>query len=469
MVIRSKRLRYPSSGARHSLSNAKTRPDIFIVSMGCPRNLVDSEVLAGSLKSKGFRILHKLGNGNNTAAIVNTCGFIEDAKNESIDIILELADLKRQGKLAFLIVTGCLSQRYSKNLIKEISEIDGIFGSGTFFKIPEYMGEVLEGKKPVIIDRIPSFLYDHTFPRVVITPKHSVYVKVQEGCMNNCSYCVIPRLRGRFRSRDMDSLLNEISVLREKGAKEINLIGQDTTLYGIDRYKELRLAKLLKEASRIMKNRWVRILYTHPAHYTEELIGVVHDSLSICKYLDIPIQHISDKMLKRMNRHISKKNIISLIKKLRKSIPGLAIRTSVMVGFPGETDRDFDELENFVKDIKFERLGAFIYSREEGTKAFDFSEQISHAEKKSRFDRIMKAQREVSTQVNGEYMNKVKDVLIDETRPAAPGCYVGRTEHDAPEVDGMIYVRSERALKAGDLVKVKIEDTMEYDLVGSAL
>lgn len=442
------------------------KPDIFIVSLGCPRNLVDSEVLEGTLKSKGFRVANSFRKG--AIAIVNTCGFIEDAKQESIDIILELAELKKRGEIPCLIVTGCLPQRYRLGITAEISEIDAIFGCSTFTKIPAYLKTILKGRKVCVVSEKPRFLYDHKTPRSVITPRHSVYVKIQEGCMNFCSYCVIPKIRGPFRSRSTESVLREISSLKASGAKEISLIGQDTTLYGVDRYKSLKLAHLLKKASRIVRGGWLRLLYTHPAHYTDELIDAVRDEPSVCKYLDLPIQHINDKILKRMNRRVTKKNIISLILKLRRRIPNLAVRTSVIVGFPGEAEKDFRELESFIKEFKFDRLGAFVYSQEEGTKAYNFKDQLSREEKSERLERIMKIQKSVSRKNNLAYLGKTVRVLIDEKDPDEKEQYVGRTEHDAPEVDGNVYVKSARSLKKGDFVDVKIDDTLEYDLVGSA-
>lgn len=443
------------------------KPDIFIVSLGCPRNLVDTEVLIGKLKEKGFRVFHKL--IKNAVAIVNTCAFTEDAKNESIDVILELAELKKSGRISRLIIAGCLSQRYRAGLSGRIAEIDGIFGAANFAAIPGYIDKISAGKKILNVNKKPLFLYNHKTPRSVITPRHSVYVKIQEGCRNFCSYCVIPKIRGPFRSRGMESILKEITSLLEAGAKEINLIGQDTTLYGIDKYKSLRLSTLLEKASRIMESRWIRLLYTHPAHYTRDLIDVISEKDVICKYLDLPIQHISDKILKAMNRRVTKQDIISLIARLRKNIPGLTIRTSVIVGFPGEEERDFDELADFIKEIKFERLGAFIYSQEEGTKAHGFRGHIPHKDKCARFDRIMEIQKNISRENNEASLGKLLRVLIDEKDKSRPHYYTGRTERDAPEVDGLVYVKSKRALKKGDFVNIKIEDTLEYDLAGSAV
>jgi len=443
----------------------KNMPDIFLLSLGCPRNLVDSEVLAGKLKKQGFRVFHEF--KKHSIAIINTCGFIDDAKNESIDSILELSQLKKKGSVSRLIVSGCLSQRYAKDLMRQFEEVDALFGSSSFMSIPEYLPEIINGEKVVVIDESCEFLYSHDTPRSILTPRHSVYVKIQEGCMNFCSYCVIPKIRGPFRSRTMDSVYEEVSHFKKAGAKEINLIGQDTTLYGFDRYKKLMLPALLKRLTPLMKSRWIRILYTHPAHYSDELIEIVKDEPAICKYLDLPIQHISDKILKTMNRSVGRREIVLLLDKLRKKIPGVALRTTVMVGFPGETDEDFKELEDFVKEIQFERLGAFVYSQEEGTPAYDLPGQVPQKDKDKRLGRIMELQKRVSEANNRRLLGRTLKVIIDERDGSQPDRFIGRTEYDAPEVDGAVYVKSDKALKKGDFADVKIYDTLEYDLVGT--
>ncbi|MFH1594548.1 MAG: 30S ribosomal protein S12 methylthiotransferase RimO [Candidatus Omnitrophota bacterium] len=440
------------------------KPDIFIISLGCPRNLVDSEVLIGMLRQKGFKVFTEF--TKNRIAIVNTCGFIEDAKSESIDMILELAALKRDGRLEHLIVTGCFSQRYSDRILKEIGEVDGIFGCGSFTEIPEFINRIAAGEKVVNVDKRPKFLYNHTMPRAVLTPRHSVYVKIQEGCMNLCSYCVIPKIRGPYRSRSIDSVLKEVLLLKESGAREINLVGQDTTLYGTERYKAPVLGKLLRKVSRIMKDGWVRLLYTHPAHYDQDIIDAVKNETSICKYLDLPIQHINDKILKSMNRHVTKGEIVELIEKLRRSIPEVAIRTSIIVGFPGEGDKEMDELARFLKEVEFDRLGVFTYSREEGTKSFDLPGQVAEDEKERRLKRIMELQQDISEKLNRRSLGSVVKVLIDDKDKTEANLYLGRTQHDAPSVDGTVYVHSKKRLKQGDFVDAKIIDTLEYDLVG---
>jgi len=454
-------------------SNQKANHDIFIISLGCPRNLVDTEVLVGTLKRKGFRVFfdsERLRKSKTPGiAIVNTCGFIKDAKEESIGVILELAALKKEGRLGHIIIMGCLSQRYPEGLAKDIREIDAIFGSSTFTRIPEYIEGILKGQKKTLVDEVPGFLYNHKSPRSLLTPSHTAYVKIQEGCMNFCSYCVIPKIRGPFRSRSRESVLKEISSLKARGVKEINLIGQDTTLYGIDKRGKSTLAALLKEASQIMKSRWIRLLYTHPAHYSEDLIKTIAEEPAVCKYLDLPIQHINDRILKSMNRRTAKKDIIALIKNLRKNIPGLAIRTSVIVGFPGEREEDFNELEEFIKNTKFERLGAFTYSPEEGTRAFSMPGHVPEEEKNRRLERIMETQKKISEDYNKLYLKETVKVLIDEKDREGKNRYLGRTAHDAPEVDGTVYVTSKGGLRPGDFVNVKIGDTLEYDLVGSQI
>lgn len=440
---------------------------IFLLSLGCPRNLVDSEVLMGILKARGFVITEDLNQAG--IFIVNTCAFIEKAKQESIDAILELVSLKNERKGSRnktqkkLIVTGCLPQRYANELKDGIPEIDGIFGSADFIKIPDFIKKLFIGKQRRIT-ATPRFLYSHKDKRAFITPAHYAYAKIQEGCINNCSYCVIPKLRGPYRSRSLHSILEEIRHMRDSGVKEINLIGQDTTSYGVDRYGTMRIARLLRDASGIMKGKWVRLLYTHPAHFSDELIDVIGYERPICRYVDFPIQHINDRILKNMNRGVSRRGIIAMINKIRKRIPGCAIRTSVIVGFPGETEKQFKELLSFIKDIKFERLGAFTYSREEGTKAYNYPGQLPLEEKERRYNIILSTQQEISKEFNSKMLGKALEVIIDEKR--GDNTYCGRTEMDAPEVDGMCYVKSKRHLKPGYLVNVRITDTTEYDLMG---
>ncbi len=488
---------------------------IGFLSLGCPRNLVDTEVMLGIIKRAGWRIEEDIYSSD--IAVINTCGFIKDAKEESIDAILKVARLKKEGRLKALIVTGCLSERYKEELVKELPEVDAFLGTGNFFDIAEVIkklslnGDRLKIKtgnfinsarngvpRPVrnLVKRefisngaghgISNGIYDHKSPRLLLTPPHYAYVKISEGCRNSCSYCVIKEIRGDFRSRPTPSVIAELKKLsNEKSLKEIILIGQDTTLYGADLYKAPGICKLLKEACSLGAFKWVRLLYTHPAHIQDCLIDLMRNEPSLCKYIDLPIQHINDNVLKRMNRGVTKKDIIGVIGKIKNRVPDIAIRTSLIVGFPQETEQEFEELLGFIKEIEFDRLGVFLYSREEGTPAYSFKRQIPERIKKERFDLVMKAQQEVSRQNNARFLGKAIEVLIDEKDKSNPDLFIGRTEFDAPEVDGIVYIKSkiknqklkfktqhrtqniEPELKVGEFVKVKIIDTLEYDLVGT--
>ncbi|MBA3062052.1 MAG: 30S ribosomal protein S12 methylthiotransferase RimO, partial [Atribacteria sp.] len=333
---------------------------IGIKSLGCPKNFVDSEVICGKLREKGYQISEKIDNSD--IVIINTCSFIRDAVEESIEEILNLVKLKKEGKIKHIIVTGCLPQRYKDdNLNQELPEVDAFLGVGDLLKIDIVVKNILQGEQIFKVSPKPNFLYDYNTPRTILTPQHYAYIKISEGCQNNCSYCLIPQIRGNHRSRKMEDIIEEVKLLSKKQKLcEIILIGQDTTLYGIDLYGEYKLAELLKKLSLLELNnlKWIRLLYTHPTYYNDELIEVIANYPKICPYLDLPLQHISDKILKRMNRPIKKSNVISLINKLRDRIPNLTLRTTFMVGFPGETDQDFEELLDFVKEFRFERLGA---------------------------------------------------------------------------------------------------------------
>lgn len=441
---------------------SKTRPKISLISLGCARNLVDSEVIAGKLESKGFAVTGDTGSSD--VLIINTCGFIEEAKRESIDIILKGARLKKEGRISKLIVCGCLTQRYPGQLSGDIPEIDALLGVDAFRHIDKAVEAVLRNKAFVSVNT-PRFVYSHKSPRRVMTPPHYAYVKIAEGCRNRCSYCAIYNIRGRLKSRPISSIISEIKALSCAGKKaELNIIAQDTSSYGMDRYNKAMLPKLLRKISRLKPAGWIRLLYTHPLHFTDELIEVIAEEDSICKYIDLPIQHISDKILTAMNRKVTRRDIESLIKKIRRRIPGVCLRTSVIVGFPNETEKDFKQLFDFISTAQFERLGAFIYSREDGTPAYGFKGQVAEKVKQRRFDSIMSLQQEVSEKVNARFSGKRLKVLIEEKREK--GLYAGRTEYDAPEVDGMVYVRSKTSLRPGKFAEVKITDTLEYDLIG---
>ena len=440
---------------------------IGIKSLGCPKNLVDSEVICGKLREKGYRIDGKINNSD--IVIINTCSFIREAVEESVEAILSLVKLKKESKIKHIIVTGCLPQRYKDdNLAQEFPEVDAFLGVGNLFEIDNVIESILQGEKIYKVCPEPKFLYNHNSPRIILTPKHYAYIKISEGCQNNCSYCLIPKIRGNYRSRKMEDIVEEVKMLSEKqNLSEIILIGQDTTLYGIDLYGEYKLAELLKKLSLLELNnlKWIRLLYTHPAHYNDELIEVIANYPKICPYLDLPLQHTSDKILKRMNRPLKKNYIISLINKLRDLIPNLTLRTTFMVGFPGETEQDFKELLSFVKEFRFERLGAFIFSREEGTPAYNFSPQIPMRVKKERLKKIMLIQQTISREINEHCLGKEIEVLVDEIKLGKPTISIGRTKGDAPEIDEKVIIRTDK-VKVGDFIKIKVIEALEYDLLG---
>jgi ribosomal protein S12 methylthiotransferase len=418
---------------------------IGILSLGCPKNLVDSEAILADYLKKGFKVIDEPGKAD--VVVVNTCAFIEDAKKESIDVILDLIQLKKEGKIKKIIVAGCLPERYEKVLRKELAEVDIFHGVRDFNK-------------------------DNPDDRLLITPAHYAYIKISEGCDNKCSYCIISQIRGKYRSRPKEVILKEIKSIYDnsKGElKEINLISQDLTYYGMDLYKKYALPDLLAGIDKRIK--WVRLLYAHPAHFTDELILAIKENPRICKYIDLPVQHISDKLLKSMGRKITKNGILDLIGKLRKNIPGIAIRSSLIVGLPGETDKEFKELLEFIKDVKFERLGIFTYSREEDTPAYNFRNQVNDKEKKRRLDEAMKLQQEISKGINASFIGKTLEVLIDEKQDDAT--FIGRAFADAPEVDGQVFVKvganGHSPPHIGNFVDVVITDTLEYDLIGEVV
>ena len=407
---------------------------IGILSLGCPRNLVDSENILGRLHLKGYRIVDM---DKADIAIINTCSFIEEAKRESIEAILDLAELKKEGKLKKIIVYGCLAQRYQGQLRKELPEVDAFIGRVSL---------------------------NHTPKRFLLTPKHFVYLKICEGCVNNCSFCVIPKIKGKLNSLDESCILKEVEAFDKDGVSELNIIGQDITGYGIDLYGRPALDKILKKITRKANHiGWIRLLYLNPKRITEELLKIIRDDDRICKYIDLPVQHINNRILKLMNRDTAKEDILRLIDRVREVIPGVALRTSIITGFPSETDKEFKESLHFIEKVKFERLGAFTYSREEGTKAYNLKQQIPEKIKTERLNAIMSLQQNISREVNKQFIGKKIKVLIDEQEGSS---YLGRTQYDAPEVDGLVYVNSKKKLKPGDFTEVRITDTLEYDLVG---
>ncbi len=417
------------------------KPLVHLINLGCARNTVDSQIILGRLKQKGHRIVDI---AKADVAIINTCSFIEDARRESIDAILDLIEFKNEGKLRKIIVAGCLAQRYGKELVKEFKGVDAFVGT-------------------LKLDK------EKFHPQVTLTPKHYAYVKICESCYNKCSFCAIPKIKGQFMSRTSESVVEEIRALDARGVKEINIVGQDITAYGMDIYRKKSLSALLKAIIPVTKNiQWIRLLYAFPAHVTDELIEVVAGEEKICKYIDMPIQHISDRILRRMNRGMSREGTLRLIDKLKRSIPQGSLRTTFIVGFPGETQEEFEELLDFVRQTKFERLGVFIYSKEEGTAAYSLADHVPEKVKKERLDILMKEQQKISQARMQRLFGKTVKVLIDEKQKGEEGVYLGRTQYDAPEVDGLVYVSSKETLRPGDFVDVRITDTLEYDLAGEA-
>jgi len=436
---------------------------IGIISLGCPRNLVDSEAILGIVKKGRHDVVDIEAS---EIAIINTCSFIEDAKKESIETILELVNLKKEGKIKGIIVAGCLAQRYKTELAKELKDVDGFIGVGDLEEINISLDEILKGKRSLHVSDKPGFAYKKNLPRVPLTPSHYRYLKIQEGCGNECSFCIIPKIKGPLRSRPIESILEEVKAFSDE-VSEINIVGQDTTLYGLDLYKEKKITTLLKEILSIKKASWIRLLYGHPSHVDDALIELIKNEPRICKYLDLPLQHINDRILKSMKRYTTKKAISSLIEKVRNQIPGLALRTSFVVGFPGETEKEFKGLVDFVKDIKFERLGVFTYSQEEGTPAAGFPGQIPEDVKLARFNELMTIQQAISENLNKRLLGKEIEAIVDKASPADANVYMGRTRHDAPEVDGQVWIKG-GPFRQGEIIKVKITDTLEYDLVGEA-
>jgi ribosomal protein S12 methylthiotransferase len=438
---------------------------VYILSLGCPRNLVDSEVLAGILAANGYRITDDVAKAD--IAILSTCVFINDAKEESIEYVFDLVRLKKQKKIKKIIVAGCFCQRYPENLKKEIPEIDAIIGFDYYPRIHEAVEQILAGEKVYWVKKDCSFLYDAAMPRLMTTPAHYAYIKISEGCNHTCSFCIIPKIKGPLRSRSIDSLISETRRLVQNGAKEIILIGQDTTTYGLDLYKKPALDILLDEIAKVKGVKWLRLLYTHPALFTDSIIKVYKKNNNICRYVDLPIQHISNHILKLMGRPGSRQAIIKLIKKVRREIPNVALRSSLIVGFPHENKKDFQELLDLIEEIRFERLGLFKYSQEEGTKASLLKKQLSEKVKDERFEALMLKQQEISRSLNESFLNKTMEVIIDKKSDEEDGLYLARSQYDAPEVDGMVFVKTKsKKIKPGDIVEAKIVDTYEYDLVG---
>lgn len=435
---------------------------LLFVSLGCDKNLVDSEIMMGLLAKKGITFTDDENEAD--IIIVNTCCFIGDAKEESVNTILEMAECKKTGNCKVLMVTGCLAERYRQEIIDEIPEVDAIVGTSSFDKVAEVLESVMAGKCEMVFEDL-SRLPDITTKRLVSTGGHYAYLKIAEGCEKNCTYCIIPKVRGAYRSYPMEQLLKQAEELVAGGVKELLLVAQETTLYGVDLYGEKSLHKLLKELCKINGLYWVRILYCYPEEIYDELIQVMKEEPKICHYLDLPIQHANDTVLRRMGRRTNQQQLRDKIALLRREIPDIALRTSLIAGFPGETAEAHEEMMAFVDEIEFDRLGVFTYSPEEDTPAFSFPDQIEEEQKEEWRDEIMELQQEVSMDKCEERIGKTYMVMI-EGKVADENAYVGRTYMDAPNVDGYVFVNTSEELMTGDFVPVKVTGALEYDLIG---
>ncbi len=435
---------------------------VGMICLGCAKNQVDGEMLMAALRNGGFETVSDPAESD--IAIINTCGFIDSAKKESIGEILELVDLKNDGVIEKIVVTGCLAERYKDEIRRDIPEVDAVLGIGANADIVNKFKELVGG------EAVESFPDKYQMPlcgdRDLSTPNYYAYLKIAEGCDNNCTYCAIPMIRGKQRSRTIENIVEEAEGLVNNGVKELIVIAQDTSRYGIDIYGEFSLARLLKELAKIENLKWIRVLYCYPEAITEELIDVFASEDKVVKYLDLPLQHASGKVLKRMNRRGDREKLTALINKLRERIPGIVLRSTFIAGFPGETEEDFTELAEFVKDMEFDRMGCFAYSQEEGTPAARMKEQLDEETKEERARIIMESQMDIMDRINRRHIGKVLEVMVD-GYDEEQECYFGRSYMDAPDVDGFVYFSSDKELNPGDFVTVEIEDAIDADLYGT--
>ena len=454
--------------------------NVGFISLGCSKNLIDTECLIGKFKNNRFHIVNEEEKAD--ILVINTCGFIESAKEEAIDTILEMAEYKKQ-RCQYVIVMGCLVQRYYEDLVKALPEVDLFIKIEDYDKLWDKIEDLLKrgiverenkrtSKKITEIPQMPMLTQEQFLNRVVTTGENYAYIKIGEGCSNKCTYCAIPYIRGPFVSRKMEEILEEANMLAKKGIKELIVIAQDTTKYGVDIYGKSKLAELLEKLSRIEGIQWIRFLYAYPEGITKELIDIVAKNDKIANYFDIPIQHISNKVLKRMNRRTSKEQIENLLKTIRKSIPDVVLRTSLIVGFPGETKEDFEELKEFVKVAKFDKLGAFMYSKEDGTPAEKLPNQIHGNTKKARYNQIMQIQQEISKEIQSTKIGKTYEVLIEDMSFDGK-YYIGRTMQDVPEMDGIVYIKNKSNKKPEEIVNhflnCKVTDVSDYDLIAEMI
>jgi len=438
--------------------------NVGMVTLGCPKNTVDSEVMLGLLKKNNMKICTDLEHAE--AIVVNTCAFIEPAKKESVDTILKINQLKEKGKLKGLVVAGCLVNKYQKELMQELTEADAFIGTSNVGEIVNAVQLALNktgAPKDSFFTRQPKELYDHLSPRLQLTPHYTAYLKISEGCSNSCKFCSIPMMRGRNRSRTLESLWEEAQRLADSGVRELNIIGQDTTDYGTDLYGAPKLAELLRGLCRISNLKWIRLFYAFPAHLTDEMIQVLAEEEKIAPYLDMPIQHTDDELLLQMNRKLDGKGTKKLIEKLRREIPDLALRTTLIVGLPGETEEKYETLLRDVKSLRFDRLGVFTYSNEEHVPAFKMGKQVPEKVKKERQREIMEVQQKISRELNREKIGKRIDVLIEKQSNRNDLRLVGRSVWDGPEIDGLVYF-NEGNFKPGDFVRALVIDSTDYDL-----
>jgi len=426
---------------------------VDIITLGCSKNLVDSEQLMRQFVANGYTVEHDPHKINGEIVVVNTCGFIGDAQEESINMILELGEQKQKGRIGKLFVMGCLSERFLKDLEKELPEVDRFYGKFNW--------------KELISDLGKSYHQELATERVLTTPRHYAYVKIGEGCNRTCSYCSIPIITGAYQSRPMDEIVDEVRGLVAQGAKEFQMIAQDLTFYGLDRYKRMALPELVERVSDIPGVEWIRLHYGYPSHFPYDLLPVMRERDNVCKYMDIALQHISDPMLKMMRRNITKAETYELLERMRREVPGIHLRTTLMVGHPGETEQDFEELIRFVKDIRFERMGAFAYSHEEGTYAYQhYKDEIPQEVKQDRLDYLMRVQEGISADVNASKVGQTFRVIVDREEE---DFYVGRTQYDSPEVDPEILISKDTPLSPGSFYQVKVIDAQAFDLYGKVL
>lgn len=437
---------------------------IAFVSLGCDKNLVDSEIMLGLIQEEGYTIISDPNDAH--IVIVNTCGFILDATEEGIENVLRIAELKSSGNCKGLIVTGCMAQRYKKEIFEDIKEVDAVVGTGDFESIGRVIKEVLQGNKVELVTDINNKLDgNNSFKRILTTPGYLAYLKIAEGCDNFCTYCTIPSLRGSYRSRTMESLVEETTILAKQGVKELVLIAQDTALYGTDIYNENKLHVLLNKLSCIEGIEWIRMLYCYPEHITDETITEMSTNEKVCHYIDMPIQHSEDKILKLMGRGNSKDEIRKVVEKLRKNMPDIIIRTTLIVGFPSESEKDFNDLIDFIQEIKFNKLGVFPYSQEEGTPACKLPNQIDEDVKNERKDKIMELQKYISANALREYIGKTIKVIV-EGKMVDDEVYCGRSYMDCYDIDGLVFFNSETEILSGEFLNILITDALDYDLIG---